>query len=619
MRLTSGAGSGGGSFASVRRNDGSEAWLSAAHAASIVAAIAIDVMNVMNMNARLIVLILPRMRAATGGATAPADQLIMIASRNETAALTVLNRITIFSDQRARRHATAEKEREGDMTIIRHAFRSAVVLAAIAAGSNAALAENRVALVIGESAYRLVTPLPNPANDAKAMSQLLRDAGFDVTSAADLSQREMQEQVGDFAAKIAAKGPDTVALVFYAGHGMQIDGENYLVPVDVDPKRETDIPLQAVRLNDVLNTLNSVPSKMRILLLDACRNNPFPAINKTAGHGLALVDTKSGIPGTFLSYSTSPGAEAEDGNGADSPYTTALLSAAREPGLPIEQAFKRVRVAVNKVTEGRQTPWDSSSLTEDFRFTAATGVEAANAGPKPVTAKRSTEEWRIELQGKPVEAAHEIVVADGTAESYEAFVVLFTEGPFAVEAREWLELHRRMVAWTEAVTINTVASYRSFLVQYPQSDLTVTANRLIERLRYRPTIAPVVAAAATSGDPSNPVAPNNAPQSGPSSPAQPTNVALGPTCPCSAPSLPINKIDTPPTKKRDAGPPRRASTQPPRSRQVVDEDVVVYGRPPMRDYYVPAPPPPVGVGIGIGIGGGRMGGPVGYPNRRWGY
>src|SRR4029077_579998 len=99
------------------------------------------------------------------------------------------------------------------------------------------------------------------------------------------------------------------------------------------------------------------------------------------------------------------------------------------------------------------------------------------------------------------------------------------------------------------------ASYRSFLVQYPQSDLTVTANRLIERLRYRPTIAPVVAAAATSGDPSNPVAPNNAPQSGPSSPVSPTNVALGPTCPCSAPSLPINKIDTPPTKKRDAGPP----------------------------------------------------------------
>ena len=209
--------------------------------------------------------------------------------------------------------------------MLRHAFCSAMVCGALLSGSHAALAENRLALVIGESAYRAVTPLPNPANDAKAISKLLDDSGFEVTTAADISQREMNTEVGDFAAKIAAKGPDTVALVFYAGHGLQIDGENYLVPVDVDPKREADIPLQAVRLNDVLNTLNSVPSKMRILLLDACRNNPFPAISGTAGHGLAMVDTKTGAPGTFVSYSTSPGAEAEDGNGADSPYTTALL------------------------------------------------------------------------------------------------------------------------------------------------------------------------------------------------------------------------------------------------------------------------------------------------------
>jgi hypothetical protein len=507
--------------------------------------------------------------------------------------------------------------------MFRQAFHSAVAVGVVLAGCNVALAENRVALVIGESNYRVVTPLPNPANDARAMSDLLRDAGFEVTTAADLSQKEMNAQVGDFAAKVTAKGPDTVALVFYAGHGMQIDGENYLVPVDVDPKRETDIPLQAVRLNDVLNTLNSVPSKMRILLLDACRNNPFPAINETAGHGLALVDTKTGIPGTFLSYSTSPGAEAEDGNGTDSPYTTALLSAAREPGVPIEQAFKRVRVAVNKATEGRQTPWDSSSLTEDFKFIAATGVESANAGPKPVAIKRSAEEWRRELQSKPVEVAHEIVVADGTVESYEAFVVLFTQGPLALEARAWLDLHRRMVAWNEAVTINTLASYRSFLAAYPQNDLTATADRLIERVRYRPTVAPIVAAVA-GGSP-GPAASGNAPQSGPSTPIPPTNVALGPTCPCSAPSLPIKKIDTPPTKKRESEPPRRASAQPPRGPQVVDEDVVVYGRPPVRDYYEPAPPPPVGVGIGIGIGGGGFGGGRfhpggGYPGRfRGGY
>src|ERR1700730_17909865 len=140
--------------------------------------------------------------------------------------------------------------------MFRPVLRNAIVAAGMVLGSHAGHAENRIALVIGQSAYRAVMPLPNPANDAKAMTQLLGDAGFEVVAAADLSQTELREKVGDFAARIAAKGADTVALVLYAGHGMQIDGENFLVPVDIDPKREADIPLQPVRLNDVLNTLN---------------------------------------------------------------------------------------------------------------------------------------------------------------------------------------------------------------------------------------------------------------------------------------------------------------------------------------------------------------------------
>ena len=118
-------------------------------------------------------------------------------------------------------------------------------------------------------------------------------------------------------------------------------------------------------------------------MLDACRNNPFPALNGTAGHGLAMVDTKAGAPGSFISYSTSPGAEAEDGNGDDSPYTTALLSVAREPNLPIEEAFKRVRVAVNQATDGRQVPWESSSLTTDFKFVATDTAQQVSGRRRP--------------------------------------------------------------------------------------------------------------------------------------------------------------------------------------------------------------------------------------------
>lgn len=506
----------------------------------------------------------------------------------------------------------------------------AALVCGLLAGSSSVRAESRLALVIGQSAYRSVTPLPNPANDAKAMAELLTDSGFDVTRAADLSQKDLNREVGDFAAKIAAKGPDTVALVFYAGHGLQIDGENYLVPVDVDVRREADIPLQAVRLNDLLNTLNAVPSRMRILMLDACRNNPFPAIRSTAGHGLALVDTKSGAPGTFLSYSTSPGAEAEDGSGANSPYTTALLAAAREPGVPIEQAFKRVRVAVNKATEGRQTPWDSSSLTEDFRFvaTGSSGAADANAGPRPVVAKRTMEQWTRELQGKPIELANEIIVGDGSVEAYQAFVAAYTEPPFGPQARDWLELHDRMAAWNAAVLANTVASYQAFLAAYPDSDLTPTARRLIERLRNRPVVASAVVAVANSAA----ALPAAAPASSPS--VAPTNVApvaaLGPTCPCTPAPLPIKKADTPKKKSDDRSAKRRDDDPPKRSRSSrgrgAGEDVV-YG-PPVRDY--DGPPvglPSVGIGIGIGgygrgYGGGGYGGggygrgPVSYPSRR---
>jgi hypothetical protein len=500
--------------------------------------------------------------------------------------------------------------------MFRRALHKTLLAAGILLGSHAAFAENRVALVIGQSAYRAVTALPNPANDARAMSQLLADAGFDVTSAADLSQNELRQTVGEFVAKIAAKGPDTVALVFYAGHGLQIDGENFLVPVDVDPKREADIPLQAVRLNDVLNTLTSVPSKMRILLLDACRNNPFPDINKTAGRGLAIVDAKTGSPGTFMSFSTSPGAEAEDGSGADSPYTTALLAAAKEPGLSIEDTFKRVRVSVNKATEGRQTPWDSSSLTDNFAF-----FGSGNPGTKQAVTKRSVEEWRSELQGKPVEIANELIVADGSEEAYEAFVGFYAQPPFGPQARQWLDRHRRMVAWNNAVIVNTAAAFHAFIAQYPDSDLTATARKLEERLRNRPNFAASLAAVAGTS-------PNGASAGAPAAgPSLPTNASLvAPTCPCGGvPSLPLKKVDLPPKKHGEPDTPKHASTQPPRRlREADDGDVVIVRRPPPPVSYGPdpgygaGPGPSIGIGIGGFGGGGFERGGIGI-GRRGGY
>jgi uncharacterized caspase-like protein len=474
-------------------------------------------------------------------------------------------------------------------------FASSVLLFLQATATQAVFAENRVALVIGQSAYRAVPPLPNPENDAKKITELLGNAGFEVTAVSDLSQDDMQKAVSNFAAKVAASGSDTVALVFYAGHGLQIDGENYLVPIDVDPKSEADIPLQAVRLNDLMNTLGALPTRMRIIMLDACRNDPFPAINTTAGHGLAIVDTKAGAAGSFISYSTAPGAVAEDGTGSNSPYTTALLSVANEPNLPIEEAFKRVRVAVNQATEGRQVPWESSSLIAEFKFFS--GDQVSGQGPSghqtasarnPQSAARSVDDWRKDLRGKDPKVAYDLVIADNTVAAYEAFVVLFAQAPYNVRVRGLLERRYVMEAWYTAVAINTEASFQAFLASYPDSDLAATARKMRERVRNRSF--------------------------------QPFNVALGPSCPCPIqppqPTQPLKKKVEEPAPKKSVNTLEKSKS--PRGYQPRGYQPRAYqprGYQP-RGNQQPGIPPEVliqGIGIGIGMGGafgGGRGGPA---------
>ena len=459
-------------------------------------------------------------------------------------------------------------------------------------------AEARLALVIGQSAYRTVPELPNAANDAKGMTELLGNAGFTVTTAANLAQNEMRAAISDFAGKVSASGADTVALVFYAGHGLQIDGENYLVPVDLDPKREADIPLQGVRLNDLLNTLGALPTRARIFMLDACRNNPFPALSG-AGHGLAIVDTKAGAPGSFISYSTSPGAEAEDGSGIDSPYTTAALTVAKQPNLPIEEVFKRIRIAVAQSTDGRQIPWESSSLTTDFRFFGgeSSGGQPALPGASAMAlagGTRSVADWRKDLQGKEPKAAYELVIADDTVEAYQAYVELYAQASYTPRLRTILERRRQMLAWERATAINTRASFEAYLANWDNSDLAATARRLLLRVQNRNYALPVAEAAAPA----------------------PVAVAMAPTCPCSAPSTPatpVNPALAPVIKKRvdDTPPKRKVVETPPKPRRPPPDEVVYERAPP------PGPSPEaVGVGIGVGIGlgmgmGGRGGGGYG--------
>lgn len=500
------------------------------------------------------------------------------------------------------------------------------VFAGLSLSSLTAQAQNRVALVIGQSAYQKVVQLPNTANDAKQMTALLSQAGFNVTTASDLSQTAMRQAIGEFAAKVAQSGPQTVAAVFYAGHGLQIDGENFLVPVDVDPQRESDIPLEAVRLNDLMNTLGALPTTMRIYMLDACRNNPFPSIAGTAGKGLAMVDTRAGAQGSFISFSTSPGAEAEDGTGADSPYTTALLQVARD-AVPIEEAFKRVRVAVARDTDGRQIPWESSSLTADFRFFGDSGQSTPVGGattpsanpstPRTAAPTRSTDDWKKELTGKDIKTAYELVIADDTVPAYEAFVQLFDAPPYGPRVKVFVERRKEMMAWNNAVLVNTAASFQDFLIAYPKSDLAPTAFKLLDRVRNRslqanaalPTGANVAALAPSGGGGGG----NNAPS--PANTPQPTNASTAPTCTCTPATVPVN---IPVIKKnRDDDTPKKKRADTPRGpKPPTDSDIAQSGRP-----VGPQGPPPgaimegvgIGVGIGMGMGGGMRGGGMREP------
>ncbi len=227
-----------------------------------------------------------------------------------------------------------------------------------------------MALVIGNGAYASVARLPNAASDAKLMGRTLTDLGFKVTELIDADQAAMKTAIADFGRALRASGPDTVGLFYYAGHGVQAAGVNYLLPVNSTIRDEADLDLVGVEGRWVVRQMESARNQTNIVILDACRDNPFAAAGAT-GQGLARMDAPTG---TFIAYSTAPGTIAMDGRGGNSPFTTALAAAMIRPGQPMEPMFRQVRVAVLKETGGRQTPWDSSSLVREFVFNPGTAA-----------------------------------------------------------------------------------------------------------------------------------------------------------------------------------------------------------------------------------------------------
>src|SRR4030088_1475497 len=276
---------------------------------------------------------------------------------------------------------------------------AAMSVAALLVSGNVALADKRVAFVVGNGAYKNVAPLPNPAIDAKSMAKVLRNVGFDVVEGANLSRDKMTEKLLEFGKK--AEGAD-VALLFYAGHGIAINGTNYLLPVDADLKSEMDVKLGAAINIDVTLEQTMSDAKVKLVFLDARRDNPFAArirsakatrsVNVQAG----LAEMKSG-EGTLIAFATGPGQTALDGEaGTNSPFTRALMANIAAPGIEIQQAMTKVRAQVQEETSKGQLPWGHTNLT---------GTVYLN--PAPVAA------------GRPVEAPNTPVVATGPVSEVE--------------------------------------------------------------------------------------------------------------------------------------------------------------------------------------------------------
>ncbi|MDR3556713.1 MAG: SUMF1/EgtB/PvdO family nonheme iron enzyme [Syntrophobacteraceae bacterium] len=241
--------------------------------------------------------------------------------------------------------------------------------------------DRRTALVIGNASYGSGA-LKNPVNDADAMANTLNSLSFDVTLRENLDQKQMKSEIEAFGQKLKQSGG--VGLFYFAGHGVQLNGHNYLLPVDATIHTESQVEYEAVDMGEVLSQMDWAKNRMNIVVIDACRDNPFAQSFRSLSMGLASVLAPAG---TLIAYSTAPGSVANDGAGQNGIYTGALIKAMVQPGLQIEDVFKHVRLAVSAATGGKQVPWESSSLTGDFYFLpplhapAQTASIAPRAGP----------------------------------------------------------------------------------------------------------------------------------------------------------------------------------------------------------------------------------------------
>lgn len=352
--------------------------------------------------------------------------------------------------------------------------------------SPATAQQRRFAFVMGNGAYQNIAKLPNALNDANATRTMLQEAGFDVTAATDLSLAGLRSALDVFVEKVRQSGTGATALVYYAGHAVQLDGANYILPTDVRVETSANIPNQALSLTEILRKLDAAGARSKIAILDACRNNPFAGRELSRGLALQMVDganegirSEAGLArvdsssGTFVAFATSPGSTAADGTGPNSPFTTAFLREAREPGLPIEQVFRRIRLAVYDTTSGIQIPWDTSSLITDVSFfprpagaaPAQPAGTSAGAGAVPLSARPTA----AALRAMSPADAYRTAIAWDRRDIYRSALEIHPDDQNALRTHRILAQRTEETAWAESVLAGDAESFKLFARLYPGS------------------------------------------------------------------------------------------------------------------------------------------------------
>src|SRR5262245_59187635 len=346
----------------------------------------------------------------------------------------------------------------------------ALVVAAPApvAAQNVA-SEKRIALVIGNAAYQ-AGALSTPANDAGLVAQTLQAAGFDVVGARDLDQDSLRRAFRDFLDKAQGAGSDAVAFVYLAGYGLQLEGENYFVPVDARIARDSDVAAEAVRLSDYIRPLAALHLKASIVVVDAARAGPFAHSGPPLAGGLALVEPE---PGSLIAFNAAAGTVAPEREGPYGPYAHAPPGIMRDGGLPLADVFERVRLRVNDVTRGAQVPWHATRVEAPFVFFER-GPEAP---PPAVMAEEAAAVRTRAIRDVDAHEAYMLALERDTLDDYREFVRVYPDDPMAARVRAIIAARREAITWRRTRLTDTPPAYWSYLSRYPHGPHAADAQR----------------------------------------------------------------------------------------------------------------------------------------------